>query len=68
MLPVVDYGRMKRVYGDPTDTPPMRWLPQMTWGSLICLGIIAVGVLVLFKRFVDTRRKYASSELESPMI
>jgi len=61
MLPVVDYERIKRVYEQPS---PVSWLPELSGGSLICLGIIGIFILFMIKRFIDTRRKYASSETE----
>jgi hypothetical protein len=50
-LPIIDYERMKRLYPDVTSES----YSVMTW---ICVAFIAIGILVLIKRYKDRRFVY----------
>ena len=60
--PVVNYGRLKRVYGDTT--------PKKEGGfnfiTSACIGIIFFGILFLIKRFKDKQSYSQHHTKDSP--
>lgn len=53
-LPVINYERLNRL--KQADIPtPSRW--DMTWATKACLGMILLGLLILFKRWVNKNDK-----------
>ena len=60
-LPTLNYERMNRL--KQAEVPlPTKW--DMTWATKCCLGMILIGLLILFKRRINKndRNAYAQAK------
>jgi hypothetical protein len=61
-LPVINYERLNRL--NQADVPiPSRW--DMTWATKACLGMILIGLLILFKRRINKNDRNAHAQAKA---
>ena len=51
---VINYARMQRIQ-DATNVPPTGW--EMSKSTKVCLAIMCIGGIVLYKRWIDKKQR-----------